>query len=178
MVEVLRRLHRLGESQGPTLEARIKHMQRLGFPRKRGLGRGRRATYAFDEILKVATAFQLIETGMASALAVAMVANDWGVISQALARGLSGDAPLVVFCPQAFQASDGVHRPGAAALGTTRLQERNASIVGAGSLLSTTWVVLDPLAMVTAVRRAVIGLPGIPGDEFDGELRLLVQGTV
>ena len=87
MVEVLRRLHSLGESQGPALEARLKHMQRLGFPRKRGLGRGRRATYAFDEILKVATAFQLIETGMASALAVAMVANDWGLISQALARG-------------------------------------------------------------------------------------------
>ncbi len=92
---VVGRTFDMSRTPAPALRARVKHMQKLGFP-KPGVSRGFVATYSIEDVVKVAVAFALLEAGMPSVRACALVSSVWPEPLQAMAQGRSGNATLVV----------------------------------------------------------------------------------
>lgn len=174
VVEVLRCVHDLAEGQRSALEARLKHMGRLGFPKAAPVGRGRRNVYGLEELMKVAVAFQLVEVGTASAWAVEIVAAEWALIARALAGARGAGSSLVVLSPRAAPALKGARRGAARAWGSARLIGRRAPVASAKAG-DAAMVVLDPLAVVSSVRAETLKLEGIGSDEFDGALAAMAE---
>jgi hypothetical protein len=69
------------------LVARFKYMQRMGFPEGVNSGRGMRAVYDLEKLLKVLVAFELLETGATPTRVVRMVRTGWAELRPALLLG-------------------------------------------------------------------------------------------
>lgn len=90
LVSVLRHVHGLDARQDHAVRARLKHLQRLGFPKGRPQGRGVRTTYDLDEVIKIAAVFELVAVGLSSTLAVDAVRRGWDDIGDLVAEALGG----------------------------------------------------------------------------------------
>lgn len=107
---LLTAMHGLGDDQGTALAARLKHLNRLGFPRAEGPGRGARLRYDLEDVLKFAMLFQLLDGGAPSVRAVELLGARWGEVRAALVSARryqrrEGPRPvLVVVEPHALAA--------------------------------------------------------------------------
>ena len=61
----------------PTLRARIKQLQRMGFPEGVNSGRGIKVTYSGEQVFQLATAFELISSGLSAEQAKKVVMGFW-----------------------------------------------------------------------------------------------------
>lgn len=61
----------------PKFRARIKQLQRLGFPDGVNIGRGAKMPYSTEHLLKLGTAFALLDTGLTAKLVTERVEGDW-----------------------------------------------------------------------------------------------------
>ncbi|WP_022684603.1 hypothetical protein [Sphingobium bisphenolivorans] len=61
---ILESVHRIAPVHSSAFRARLKHLQRLGFPSGINTGKGKAAAYGFRELMMLAVALQLIEIGM------------------------------------------------------------------------------------------------------------------
>ncbi|NJC06857.1 hypothetical protein GGQ97_002650 [Sphingomonas kaistensis] len=75
--EVLQRLNRIAESKRVAFRGRIKHLQRLGFPRGANTGTGTRVRYTFPMLLQLALATELMQTGMSPVRIVQTINWSW-----------------------------------------------------------------------------------------------------
>ncbi len=64
VVALLSTMHRIDPAKEVALRARLKHLQRLGFPSGVNTGRGRAARYGPREIIHLLAAFELLQLGM------------------------------------------------------------------------------------------------------------------
>ncbi|MES3100604.1 hypothetical protein [Sphingomonas faeni] len=76
----------LGAAQTHTVRSRVKHMQLLGFPKK-GVGKGFKASYSIEDVMKVVVAFALLEAGIPSVRAHELVTSAWPEVAKAMATG-------------------------------------------------------------------------------------------
>lgn len=165
----------LPESADEALGARIKHMQRLGFPAAEVVGTGRRRKYAFADIVRICLAFQLVDVGMPSALAVTILQDGWNDIVPALKKaGAMRDAPMLEIIVAALARGYG----GPVGFGAPRPSSGNSirSVAAAGSpkLAASPCVRIDPVAFLNALKRGIARLEGIATDEIDAAARSFV----
>lgn len=83
---VVRVMHGV-DPDNAALVARFKYMQRMGFPEGVQPGRGVRAVYGLEQLLKVLLAFELLEAGATPTRVVRMVRTGWDALKPALAVG-------------------------------------------------------------------------------------------
>lgn len=86
--------------QAHALRSRVKHMQKLGFP-KPGVTKGFVASYDVGDVVKVVVAFALLEAGMPSVRACSLVDSVWPEPARAMAS-MSGDGRKLVVQPYAL----------------------------------------------------------------------------
>ena len=88
-------LHDVREERRDAFRARIKHLQKLGFPQGTQTGKGRRAAYDLEAIGRLVAAFELMQFGMMPSSAIALLEENWGFFRITLASAfheiLSGD---------------------------------------------------------------------------------------
>ena len=84
LVKILSGTFDLVEAQAYAIRSRLKHMQLLGFP-KEGVGKGFKAAYSIEDVMKVVVAFALLESGMSSIRACAHVVQAWPDTVRAMA---------------------------------------------------------------------------------------------
>lgn len=167
LVEVLRRLFGLPEDADATLAARVKHMQRLGFPSAGTVGQGHRRAYGMRDILRLTLAFQVVDAGLASALAVRLVEAHWGALGALLARAAAGEprVPLAAVAPNVIvevsKTAAKRWRGGECVVfaRSARPPSRPRGSVPSPSLI------VDAAHLVGEVARALRALRGIAGDE-------------
>lgn len=87
--------------QAAALKSRVKHMQKLGFP-KPGAKKGFVAVYGAEDLLKVAIAFALLEAGMPSVRACALVDSIWGKLLGVMAVSNTDAVPDLIVRPHAL----------------------------------------------------------------------------
>lgn len=146
LVHALRLVHGLSEGQHAALGARLKHLLRLGLvPRRGHAGRSAGNTYGWEEILKVAVVFQLIEIGMSSSHAVDVVGASWPMILEA-AKG-SRDGRLVLLRPRATLTLAGAAVRNRPVWGTAELVDRGDALGAEAVSGGTALVLLDPISL-------------------------------
>jgi hypothetical protein len=96
---IVRDLFGLPDDADAKVVERLKHMRKLAFPSATKAGQGHRRTYGITDVVKVAVAFQLVDTGLASTLAVRIVAKHWLLIAAALGRAIGGRGGRVHLTP-------------------------------------------------------------------------------
>ena len=72
---VLARLNRIADDKRTAFKARLKHLQRLGFPAGANTGTGKRAVYDADMLFQLVLAVELIQCGLPPKLIVTVL-ND------------------------------------------------------------------------------------------------------
>lgn len=84
-------------------QARLKQLQRMGFPPGVNVGRYAKASYGPGQVIQLAAALELIQTGFSPERAIKTVLSWWDHIRRAvlLARD-SGELVNVVFLPKDF----------------------------------------------------------------------------
>lgn len=73
MEEVFAALHMIAPDKRGAFQARMRHLQRLGFPPGTNTGRGRPAEYGFDQALLLALVFELNELGVSPERAIGIL---------------------------------------------------------------------------------------------------------
>lgn len=82
--ELLARLHEVSDAQRGALKGRLKHFQRNGWPGGTNTGKGKRATYGFGALLKIALGFELLQLGLTPERAAEVLKDNWHIIDIAL----------------------------------------------------------------------------------------------
>lgn len=82
-VQILIGRHCIAADRQGAFKARLKHLQRLGFPAGVNTGKGRRAVYDWLQIIELNLAFELIGFGLPPELAVDIVSNSCAAIEAA-----------------------------------------------------------------------------------------------
>lgn len=118
--DCLRRVGSVHSNRAGTFRARIKQLQRLGFPEGVNVGRGTRMNYSLEHIMKLAIAFELLGMSLPASSVVCIVEFDW----PRLAAG-------VAF---AFEAKEYVDRWGV--LAVIKRHEKDLSASGLESLVT------------------------------------------
>lgn len=83
---LVRVMHDVGERGEKALLARFKYFQRMDFPHRAKVGRGSRVGYAFEDVLLLSLAFQLMELGISPARIVAALQPNWPDLRRILHR--------------------------------------------------------------------------------------------
>ena len=73
----LAELHDVLPERRSAFRARIKHLQKLGFPAGLNTGKGTRAVYTLEAIAKLVAAFEFMQFGMMPATAVNLIETNW-----------------------------------------------------------------------------------------------------
>lgn len=76
--EALACLYGIVEPKRAALRARIKHFQRLRFPGGTNTGRGKPAKFSFTQYLKLALAFEMVQSGLDPWPARSVISEAWG----------------------------------------------------------------------------------------------------
>ena len=106
MVEdALARIYRVASDKRVAFRSRIKHFQRLRFPPGTNTGKGKPASFTFNQFMKLTLAFELVQSGLAPSTASIVVAEWWHDFSPALTRSMVDDA-LIQSDPKAFPCRD------------------------------------------------------------------------
>jgi len=79
--QVLAALHQIVPSGRKPFLARLRHLQRLGFPAGVKPGKGRAVAYSFTGLMQTAVALELIRAGASPARAIKAVSANWGALS-------------------------------------------------------------------------------------------------
>ena len=74
---VLARLNRIADDKRTAFKARLKHLQRLGFPTGANTGTGKRAVYNADMLFQLVMAVELIQCGLPPKLIVTVLNDNW-----------------------------------------------------------------------------------------------------
>ena len=80
----LARSHRIASSKRPAMNARIKNLHRLGFPRNFASSRGKMSLYACGDIVLVALAIELAQLGIAPDMSVRLIDKNQNSILPAI----------------------------------------------------------------------------------------------
>jgi hypothetical protein len=91
----LARLNRIAPDKRVAFRARLKHLQRQGFPPGVNTGTGKRATYSFSMLLMLAFATELTQAGMAPKRTVKTLTTSWSSVDASL---------LIAIAPPTFLA--------------------------------------------------------------------------
>lgn len=83
---ILADLYEVSFTDRSKLRARIKLLQRQGWPAAAAVGQGPRAAYWLEEILQLALVFELIELSMTTARAAELTRHFWPTLSNAIAN--------------------------------------------------------------------------------------------
>lgn len=75
--QVLARLNRISGAKRIAFKARLKHLQRLGFPAGANTGTGKRAVYDADMLFQLVMAVELIQCGLPPKLIVTVLNDNW-----------------------------------------------------------------------------------------------------
>lgn len=110
--EVIARIHAVEPARRPALAARLRHLQRLGFPPGINTGKGKRAEYGLDELLLLAAAFELLQLGVTpERVSTVLIEAESIVISEAKAavRALTdvGAQRLLLIDPRSLSSLQG-----------------------------------------------------------------------
>lgn len=70
-------IHEIDGEKLPAFLARLKHLQKLGFPPGTNTGKGRPAAYSFEALCQLIAALELIQIGWLPTRAVLLVTNNW-----------------------------------------------------------------------------------------------------
>ncbi|GBH29689.1 hypothetical protein [Sphingobium xenophagum] len=93
VASILEFVHAIHAQHSDAFRARLKHLQRLGFPSGINTGKGKAAEYNWREIIMLAVALQLIELGLAPEKAKLICAdNEFGILRAFAKTILAPDA--------------------------------------------------------------------------------------
>lgn len=81
--QMLVEMHDISRDQRPALQARMRHLQRLGIPKGTNVGRGKHADYGLDGLLQLAFAFDLLDVGLTPER-VRRVLGTWWFVRRAI----------------------------------------------------------------------------------------------
>lgn len=76
----LAQLHDVADARRVAFQARIKHLQKNGFPPGINTGKGQRASYNFEAVAKLISAFEFMQFGMMPLHARQMVEDNWAFL--------------------------------------------------------------------------------------------------
>lgn len=184
LAKILMALHSLTQDQAGALEARLKHMQRLAFPRIHEDRRGKKISYTFGEVILIVFAFRIMETGASSVHAFGLVARSKAAIGNAVEQAWARRSTrtrsklLLSYRPRVLSTELG--RGGQAdikALGNPLLlsnakkQSSSASLKGDPLL-----VVIDAGALVESLRSLIVAM-GRYDDELSGDFDFETVGA-
>lgn len=183
---VVRTVFALPGDAESVVAARLKHMQRLRFPSADGVGQGFRRTYGVGDVLKVCVAFQLVDAGLPSALAVRLVGWHWNVVSAELARAINGGPAGVALTPgvivELSPTAAKSWRGGVCADAKGRRSKdaptaaKRPMAAGGGTVPPPSPIIRIGLTdLVRSVKRALGQLKGIASDEIDGALEVFAR---
>jgi len=84
----LRGVHRIRPEKAVAFRARLKHLQREGWPLGTNTGTGTRANYTLNSLMQMAMALELLQSGITPKRAVAALKSDWSdlVVTLALSQ--------------------------------------------------------------------------------------------
>ncbi|WP_022687175.1 hypothetical protein [Sphingomonas phyllosphaerae] len=85
----LAKLNRVATDKRIAFRARLKHLQRQGFPAGVNTGTGRRAAYSVASLLQLALATELTQAGMAPKRVVRIIEGNWWQIARAFLVAMS-----------------------------------------------------------------------------------------
>ena len=89
---------RVDPDKTETFRARLKQLQRLGFPPGVNVGRGTKMSYGTEHLVQLMFAFELISTGIPAKTATEMVLQGWGRIRSAC-RVIGQNDPAMIDTP-------------------------------------------------------------------------------
>jgi hypothetical protein len=151
---------------------RLKHMRKLAFPSAIRVGQGHRQTYGAEDALKVTVAFQLLDAGLASTLAVSLVDAHWPAIAEALCRAGGRASSRIQLKPNVIgELSKGVAgRSSAARPQAARAVQPVASDTGQQleerrRTIPSAVIVLDLAELVRSLNSAFRRVEGVATDE-------------
>lgn len=85
LVEVMSAMH--DDVDAGIVEARLKYFQRLPFPSQDiKVGKGGRAYYSADQLMKLVAALELLAAGIVPLQAAGLVSENWGEVAKGLGR--------------------------------------------------------------------------------------------
>lgn len=88
---VLARLNRIADDKRIAFKARLKHLQRLGFPAGANTGTGKRAVYDADMLFQLVMAVELIQCGLPPKLIVTVLKDNWQATQHGLLFAMVSD---------------------------------------------------------------------------------------
>jgi hypothetical protein len=88
---VLARLNRIADEKRTAFRARLKHLQRLGFPAGANTGTGKRAVYDADMLFQLVMAVELIQCGLPPKLIVSVLTHNWTATQHGLLFAMVSD---------------------------------------------------------------------------------------
>lgn len=88
---VLARLNRIADDKRTAFKARLKHLQRLGFPTGANTGTGKRAIYDADMLFQLVLALELIQCGLPPKLIVTVLNDNWEATQHGLLFAMVSD---------------------------------------------------------------------------------------
>ncbi|QZP08186.1 hypothetical protein [Caenibius sp. WL] len=77
LLELLASMNRIAPESEGAFKARLRHFQRLGFPKGSNTGKGRRAEYDLDMVLQLALAIQFMQAGVTPQHTVSLITKNW-----------------------------------------------------------------------------------------------------
>jgi hypothetical protein len=83
-------LHNIRDDKRVAFRARLKHLQRLGFPPGVNTGTGRAAVYGGEQIFLLGVALEMLQLGLSPERAVSVIRNNQTPISAAARIALTG----------------------------------------------------------------------------------------
>lgn len=89
--QVLARLSRIADDKRTAFKARLKHLQRLGFPAGANTGSGKRAVYDADMLFQLVMAVELIQCGLPPKLIVTVLNDNWPATQHGLLFAMVSD---------------------------------------------------------------------------------------
>lgn len=86
---VLAALHRVAPDKRVAFRARLKHFQRLGFPKGANTGTGKRVAYSVIMLFKLAFAMELTQIGMSPKRVVNLLDLNWHLCEGSIPRAIT-----------------------------------------------------------------------------------------
>lgn len=71
-------MNRIADDKRIAFKARLKHLQRLGFPPGSNTGTGKRVAYSYMTYIQMVVAVELMQSGIAPARIVRIIEGNWG----------------------------------------------------------------------------------------------------
>lgn len=168
---IVRDVFGLPDGADARIVERLKHMRKLAFPSATRVGQGYRRTYGAEDVVKVAVAFQLLDAGLASTLAVSLVAGNWPAIADAVRRAGGGTSGKIQLQPNVIgelsrgaAAKTAVARRGPASAPRPVARDGQAS-ADRRSAIPSPVIVLDLAVLVRSLKSAFRRVEGVATDE-------------